>query len=98
MERGRAERLLFEQADAVKSLGARSLYLFGSTARGTARHDSDLDVFVDHDPSRKFSLLDLAQIKLLLEDRIGVAVDVTTRDGLHPAIREGIVRSARRIF
>ncbi|MEJ2433829.1 MAG: DNA polymerase III subunit beta, partial [Pseudolabrys sp.] len=33
-----------------------------------------------------------------LEQSLGVEVDVTTRDGLHPMLRPGIEQSAVRIF
>jgi hypothetical protein len=85
-------------ADAVKARGATSLYLFGSTARGEAKVDSDIDMFIDYDPRKKFSLVDLAGIKLLLEDALGVDVDVTTRDSLHPMLRKDIEQSALRVF
>ena len=32
----------------MKRLGVEHLYLFGSTARGEAREDSDVDLFFDH--------------------------------------------------
>lgn len=89
---------LRQQADAIKALGATSLYLFGSLARDEARADSDLDVFVDYDPGKKFSLVDLVGIKLLLEDELGMSVDVTTRDSLHPMLRGDIEKSAVRVF
>jgi len=60
--------------------------------------DSDLDLFIDYDPGRKFSLLDLVRIKFFPEDRMGVTVDVTTRDSLHPGLRDGIERTARPVF
>ena len=85
-------------ADAVKARGATSLYLFGSAARDEAKPDSDLDLFIDYDPSKKFSLIDLVGIKYLLEDELGVEVDVTTRDSLHPMLRQGIEQSAVRVF
>src|SRR6266481_7638133 len=85
-------------ADAVKARGATSLYLFGSAVRDEARADSDLDLFIDYDPQKKFSLVDLVGIKHLLEDSLGVAVDVTTRDSLHPMLRKDIEKSAVRVF
>jgi uncharacterized protein len=85
-------------ADAVKARGATSLYLFGSTIRGEAARDSDLDLFVDYDPGRQFSLVDLVDIKLLLEQELGVDIDVTTRDSLHPMLRKEIERTAVRVF
>src|SRR3984893_18906570 len=85
-------------ADAVKALGATSLYLFGSVARDDAKTHSDLDLFIDYDPDGGFSLLELVGIKLLLEEKLGVQVDVTTRDSLHPMLRDDIEQSAVRVF
>src|SRR5262245_59189776 len=85
-------------ADAVRARGATALYLFGSSARDQARPGSDLDLFVDYDPTARFSLVDLASIKNLLEDALAVEVDVTTRDSLHPMLRDDIERSAIRVF
>jgi uncharacterized protein len=89
---------LKRHADAVRALGATSLYLFGSVARDEATGRSDLDLFVDYNPDSKFSLLELVGIKLLLEEKLGVAVDVTTRDSLHPMLRADIEQSAVRVF
>lgn len=85
-------------APAIKARGATSLYLFGSTMRDEANADSDLDLFLDYDPAKKFSLLDLVGIKHFLEDELGVEVDVTTRDSLHPILRAEIEQSAQRVF
>ena len=49
---------LRNQAPDIRSLGATSLYLFGSAARGEASDDSDVDLFVDYDPER-FSFVEL---------------------------------------
>src|SRR5437762_9214084 len=98
MNKREAIAMLKGQADAIKALGATSLYLFGSVARGEAKKRSDLDLFVDYDPAGKFSLLELVGIKLLLEKKLGVQVDVTTRDSLHPMLRADIERSAIRVF
>ena len=85
-------------ADAIKALGATSLFLFGSTARDENNSNSDLDLFVDYDPNGKFNALDLVDIKFFLEDRLGIDVDVTTRDSLHPMLRDDIEKSAVRVF
>src|SRR5688572_17078052 len=85
-------------ADDVKARGATSLYLFGSAVRDQAEIDSDVDLFIDYDSEKKFSLVDLVGIKNFLEDALGVKVDVTTRDSLHPMLREEIALSAVRVF
>jgi predicted nucleotidyltransferase len=67
-------------------------------ARGDERPDSDLDVFIEYDPNSSFSLLDLAGIKLILEDRLGIKVHITTRNSLHPMLKAGIEKEAIRVF
>jgi predicted nucleotidyltransferase len=89
---------LKSHADAIKAMGATSLYLYGSTARDTTSGASDLDLFVDYDPTSRFNAFDLVGIKLLLEKEIDVPVDVTTRDGLHPMLKDAIEKTATRVF
>jgi len=98
MNRVDAINRLRQTADAVKGMGATALYLFGSAARDEAGKGSDLDLFIDYDPDGRFNAFDLVGIKLLLEEKLQVPVDVTTRDGLHPRLKSGIERSAVRIF
>jgi predicted nucleotidyltransferase len=98
MNRIEAIAQLKAHADAMKALGATSLYLFGSVAQETARANSDLDLFIDYDPNGTFNAFDLVGIKQYLEEKIGVEVDVTTRDSLHPMLRADIEKSAVRVF
>jgi predicted nucleotidyltransferase len=98
MTRTEVLRELEKYAAAIRARGATSLYLFGSSARNEARADSDLDLFIDYDPAKKFSLLDLVGIRLFLQDRLGVEVDLTTRDSLHPMLRREIEQSAVQVF
>ncbi|CDZ61198.1 nucleotidyltransferase family protein [Neorhizobium galegae] len=98
MKRSEAIEKLKQQADAIRALGATSLYLFGSVARDEAGPTSDLDLFIDYDIGKKFSLVDLTGIKLFLEDELSTEVDVTTRNSLHPRLKDKIEHSAIRIF
>lgn len=66
-----------------------------ATRRGPS---SDLDLFIDYDPDKKFSLVDLTGIKLYLEDEFATAVDITTRDSLHPMLKDRIESSALQVF
>lgn len=89
---------LSAHAEAVKGLGATALFVYGSTARNEASPQSDLDLFIDYDPASRFNAFDLIGIKHLLEEKLHVPVDLTTRDGLHPRLRARIEQSAIRIF
>lgn len=85
-------------APAVRGMGATSLFLFGSTARNEAKPTSDLDLFIDHDPDQNFSLIELIGIKQFLEQELSIAVDLTTRNSLHPMLKADIERTALRVF
>ena len=98
MRHDQAIALLSGQADALRALGATSLYLFGSTARDAARPDSDLDLFIDYDPGSRFSLVELVVMKHILEATLGVPVDLTTRDSLDRLLMPRIEAEAERIF
>lgn len=82
----------------LRQRGLAALALFGSTVRGTSRPDSDVDVLIDIAPDARFSLVDLVSVKDFLEDRLGRTVDVVTREGLDPALRDRVIREARAIF
>jgi predicted nucleotidyltransferase len=98
MRRNEAVRLLGAHADDIRAIGATSLYLFGSTARDEAREGSDLDLFVDYEKDGGLSAIELVRLKNYISDTLKIAADVTTRDGLHPLIRDEVVAKAERVF
>lgn len=82
-----------EILDVAARHGARNVRLFGSTARGEARPDSDIDLLVEMDADR--SLLDLVGLGQDLEALLAHKVDVLTDASLHPALRDRILAEAR---
>ena len=70
--------------------GVVRIALFGSTARGQARTDSDIDVLVAFDgpatSQRYFGL------QFYLEDLLGSPVDLVSEKGLRPALRPYVER------
>lgn len=98
MIRSDAIARLREQAQTVRGMGATALYLFGSTVRDKAHAGSDLDLFIDYDQDSRFNAFDLIGIKLLLETKLAVPIDITTRDGLHAMLKSDIEQSAIRVF
>jgi putative addiction module CopG family antidote len=82
----------------LRERGLTSLALFGSIVRSAAGPHSDIDVLIDVAPDARFSLIDLVSVKDYLEDRLGRRVDVVTKDGLEPAIRDRVLREAEMVF
>ena len=75
--------------------GARSVRIFGSTARGEASVTSDLDILVDMEA--RSTLLDIVAIKQDLEDMLGCRVDVVTESALSPYIRKDVLKEAKTL-
>jgi predicted nucleotidyltransferase len=89
-------RLRAHEAD-LKRLGVEHLYLFGSTARGEARDDSDVDLFFDYERG-KFGLFELMDVQAYAARVLGRKTDIVTRDSLHKLLRPAIEASAARVF
>lgn len=72
----------------LRSAGVTKAGLFGSYVRGDQRSNSDIDLLVEL-PKGK-SLLDLASLKLDLEDRLHREIDVLTYSSVHPLLKDRI--------
>jgi uncharacterized protein len=98
MDKSTVMALLRRHADVIKGFGATSLYIFGSTVRGEAKDESDIDLFIDYDKQARFSLIELVALKHYLEEILHHPADVTTRDSLHPRLRQRILAEAEQVF
>lgn len=73
--------------------------MFGSRARGDNMPNSDLDLFIDYQESKKLpSLLDIIEFELDFLELTGIPAHITTRDSLHPAVVKSVERDALKIF
>jgi predicted nucleotidyltransferase len=66
--------------------------VFGSTARGDDRQDSDVDFFVDVEPGR--TLLDVIALEQDLQQLLGRNVQVLNDGGLSPYLQQRILAEA----
>jgi predicted nucleotidyltransferase len=97
MDRATAIAALKAHEGELKRLGVEHLYLFGSTARGEARDDSDVDLFFDYEKG-KFGLFELMDVKERTTSILGHKADIMTRDSLHKALRQRIEATAVLVF
>jgi len=71
------------------SHGVRHAGLFGSAARGEDSPESDIDLLIEVDDQK--SLLDLAGLKIDLEDRLRRSIDLVEYDTIHPLLKKQIL-------
>lgn len=97
MHRAEVINRLRTHADAIRAFGVTELYLYGSAARDEVRLESDIDLFVDVDYDR-FGFVAFMDLREFMRSVFGRRVDLTTRNALHPDLKEDIVRSAIKVF
>lgn len=76
---------------ALRAKGVRHAGLFGSTARGDARPDSDIDIMIDLDPSLELTIYDYVGIKEYIADLFHGPVDVVNRNSLKPYVAKAAI-------
>ena len=90
--------ILRTAAPRLRELGVEHLSLFGSTARGTQRPDSDIDLLLDLDKQRKIDLLDYAGIVAEIQKMVPQHVDVALRKTLKARVARNVGRDEIRAF
>jgi uncharacterized protein len=97
MQRDEVIAKLKQHEAELRRLGVQHLYLFGSTARGEACEDSDVDLFFDYERG-KLGLFELMDVKEETSRILGRKADIMTRDSLHKVLRSRIEASALQVF
>ncbi|OFV96135.1 MAG: hypothetical protein A3H28_10380 [Acidobacteria bacterium RIFCSPLOWO2_02_FULL_61_28] len=85
-------------AEICRRYGVRQLSVFGSAARGEARPNSDIDLLVEFLPEAEPGLLDHAGLMLDLSELLGRKVDLVSKNGLKPLIRDSVIQDSRRLY
>lgn len=82
----------------MRDAGITRLYLFGSRARGDARRDSDLDILVETTSREEAPRFDYFKALHLIEDHLGLQVQISIRDLLKPRMAERIADDLIEVF
>jgi uncharacterized protein len=83
---------------ALRAGGVARLSLIGSRARGDHRANSDIDLLIDVESGRKFSLLDLVAVGHIVEDKFHLASSVVERCAARPRFLEEVHADEIRVF
>jgi predicted nucleotidyltransferase len=91
-------RRLKTEEPELRRRGVCHLSVFGSVARGDDGPESDVDIAVEIDPDRSFSLIRLEDTRLLLEDVLGRRVDLGEAESFRPQVRAAFDRERVTVF
>jgi predicted nucleotidyltransferase len=82
----------------LRRRGVRHLAVFGSVARGEDGADSDIDLAVEIEAGRPFSLIRMEEARLMLQDALRRPVDLGEIDSFRPRVRAAFERDRISIF
>lgn len=80
----------------LKKYGVKKASLFGSVVREEQNETSDIDLLVELPETA--SLLELANLKLDLEEILKKKVDILTFDSLHHLLKDKILHEQEAVF
>lgn len=78
--------------------GVEHLAVFGSRARGDGRPGSDVDILIDVDPEKLFSLIDLIGVEHVIQDKTGIQAHALMRRSLDERFRSRIEEDVVEVF
>ena len=84
-----------ELAELCRRYYVRELRLFGSVLRDDFSDDSDVDILVEFEPDAPIGLYEHFDLAEELTRLIGRKVDLVSRRGLNPVIRDSVLASSR---
>jgi predicted nucleotidyltransferase len=85
-------------SDICRRYHVTELSLFGSVLRDDFGPDSDVDMLVVFDPAAGIGLFELVAMQEELSALFGRAVDLLSKRGLHPVIRDDVLASSEVIY
>ena len=80
----------------IRQFGVTKIGLFGSIARGEESKESDIDILVEFDPSKK-TFRNFIGIANYMEKLTGRPVDIVTPQSLSPHIKPHVLKEVRYV-
>lgn len=83
--------------EVCQRYGIARLEVFGSSARGTAHSDSDIDLLYTLAPGVRLGWA-IEDLSVELEEILGRPVDLVSRRALNPRIRDQVLQEAQPFY
>ena len=94
--------ILEQRKDEIAAICRRykvaELAVFGSAAREDFRGDSDIDFLVEFAPGAPIGLLEFGRLQGELEAALHRKVDLVSKRGLKPSLRETVLQQAQPVY
>ena len=84
--------------ELCRRYGVKELSVFGSAARGEMLPESDLDLMVEFEPDVRVGLIRFEYFVEELDALAGRKVDLVTKGGLKPWVREHVFKDAVVVY
>lgn len=86
------QKIALHKGYLQKTYGVEEIGVFGSFARGDQNENSDIDISVELNHEKvPVGLFEFADMQFYLEDLLGRKVDLVTKTGIKPLIRDRIL-------
>lgn len=83
--------------DVCERFGVARLQVFGSTARGDARADRDIDILYSLRPGVRLGW-EIEDLVTELSEIFGRQVDLVAQRGIHERLRESVLADAKDLY
>ena len=87
---------LSENREAIKAFGVNSLGIFGSFRKETNTDSSDVDLYIEFDPTRK-SFDNFMGLSFFIEELVGRKVEIVTPQSLSKFIGPHILNEVQYV-
>jgi len=100
MKRDDVIATLQQHRAALEERGVMHAAVFGSVARGEETPESDIDIMIDIEPTKWFSMgiYDYVDIQLMIGDLFPPPVDVVNRESLKRYVKPSVLKDAIYAF
>jgi predicted nucleotidyltransferase len=92
------EQRRIEIASICRRYKVAELAVFGSAAGANFSSESDVDFLVAFAPGAQIGLLEFGELQAELEATLHRKVDLVSKSGLKPLVRETVLRQAEPVY